>query len=481
MLDCVPPNSSVTIIDIEPSFIQEGLARVVTEDAYQALGKVEQLEHIGTLHPRGIKADWYSCDSRVVLRRRRTFTHIITSPCVSPSTRLLTADLRWVCAGDLLVGDRLFAFDEYGAGVTGRGFSARRRYQWAEVTFAQPARKRCVRVVLANGDDVVVTEDHPWLAHLTPGYTSPLWLRSDGLRPGASEVLLQVRPWQENHSWDAGWLAGMFDGEGSLSFGQHGSPKLQLCQVEGPVNDAVERRLRELGHSVNVIPRADIPGRKPVINTYVNGGVPGMLTALGSLRPERLLRKFMEGDAAQATLQPQRVRVVAVEPVGMRDIAGIETSSGTFIAEGYLQHNTYGNRFKDAFNPTPGRKCRGYAQSVGGPLQEGNTGAYGLASDQYTTINYEVMRAAVNRLIPGGTVIVNVSDFYKTFTKGAEPERQQVVAWWIDLLHDIGLHMYSATPVVTRRFKEGENRHRAEYEIVLVFRKENTDVRTHTR
>lgn len=222
VLDCVPPNSSVTIIDIEPSFIQEGLARVVTEDAYQALGKVEQLEHIGTLHPRGIKADWYSCDSRVVLRRRRTFTHIITSP-------------------------------------------------------------------------------------------------------------------------------------------------------------------------------------------------------------------------------------------------------------------SYGNRFKDAFNPTPGRKCRGYAQSVGGPLQEGNTGAYGLASDQYTTINYEVMRAAVNRLIPGGTVIVNVSDFYKTFTKGAEPERQQVVAWWIDLLHDIGLHMYSATPVVTRRFKEGENRHRAEYEIVLVFRKENTDVRTHTR
>src|SRR4029077_18049157 len=35
--------------------------------------------------------------------------------CVVPETRVLTSDLRWVPAGDLEVGEHLFAFDEYQA------------------------------------------------------------------------------------------------------------------------------------------------------------------------------------------------------------------------------------------------------------------------------------------------------------------------------------------------------------------------------
>lgn len=141
----------------------------------------------------------------------------------------------------------------------------------------------------------------------------------------------------------------------------------------------------------------------------------------------------------------------------------------------------YGNRFTDKHNPAEGRKCRSYAQSKGSTLEPGNTAQYAFHSDEYSAGHREILAAAVNRLVPGGTLIINVSDFYRTVKKGEEPVRQRVVDFWMSLCTELGLNFYSATPVFTRRFKEGENRHRAEYEMVLVYKKENVDVRTRTR
>lgn len=134
---------------------------------------------------------------------------------------------------------------------------------------------------------------------------------------------------------------------------------------------------------------------------------------------------------------------------------------------------TYGNRFSDGYRAKEGTVCRSYAQSKGGPLEKANTGRFKFMSPEYQTLNAEVMAAAIERMEPGGNILINVSDFYRTAKKGEQPKRVGVVAWWIELMSDLGCPLYSAEPVKTRRFKKGENRHRVDYEMILWFKKES--------
>lgn len=132
---------------------------------------------------------------------------------------------------------------------------------------------------------------------------------------------------------------------------------------------------------------------------------------------------------------------------------------------------SYGNRFDDAYNSTPGRVCRSYAQSKGGPLSEGNGAAFSFFTAEYWDLHLAVMRAAIDRLEIDGKLLLNVSDFYKTLRKGEKPTRIGVVPAWIRAMTDCGLVMYAAEPIVTRRYKYGENRHRTEHEMLLTFKK----------
>lgn len=132
---------------------------------------------------------------------------------------------------------------------------------------------------------------------------------------------------------------------------------------------------------------------------------------------------------------------------------------------------SYGNRFSDGFNPTEGRVCRSYAQSKGGALDISNGSAYRFFDPEYWGVHIAVIAAAIDRLEDDGQFILNVSDFYKTMAKGEAPTRIPVVPAWISVLHDLGMTMHHAEPVYTRRYKHGENRHRAEHEMLLTFRK----------
>ena len=137
----------------------------------------------------------------------------------------------------------------------------------------------------------------------------------------------------------------------------------------------------------------------------------------------------------------------------------------------------YGNRFTDKYNPTPGRVCRSYGQSLKRELSEGSSAQFKFRNDfpehsRYREVHRAVMGAAIARLVPGGQLILNVSDFYATLRATAGPERQLVTLWWMNMLYTRGMTLERAIPIRTRRFKQGENRHRVAFESVLVFIKE---------
>lgn len=254
--------------------------------------------------------------------------------CLSPEHRLLTADLRWVPCGDLQTGDRLLAFDE----EVPDG-SVHRRWRWSEIVRSEPAVKECVRVVLEDGTDVVCTTDHPWLAQRLdrPSSNPKRWVRADRLMEEAPYVTRLLDTWEPARTYEAGWLAGMFDGEGSVYLGKSAS-KLGISQRPGPVADRFTSWMKETGLDTTVCPRPS-----GVNGFEVAGGWPEMLRALGTLRPERLITRLQQLDVDRLSLRSRgnpRVKVVAVEPVGPRPIQSIMTTTGTYVGEGFAMHNS---------------------------------------------------------------------------------------------------------------------------------------------
>ena len=394
------------------------------------------------------------------------FDAIATSPCLAPEHRILTADLRWVAAGDLVTGDRLLAFDETASGTTANGHARRRQYQWTEVVSAVEVINPCVRVHLSDGSSIITTPNHPWLGCPSSGYSTYRWTRSDHLKPGAI-VLRQFQPWESEQSYEAGWLAGIWDGEGSLSQGEHGAPKLVASQKVGTTSDQIRDVQKGLGIGHNLISRSPVEGRLSVENHYVTGGFPGILEALGRIRPQRLLEKWKMFDLSHRCIQPERVEVLAVEPVGIRPVTVLETTTGTYFGEGYLHHNCYGNRMSDHHDAKDGTIRRSYTHDMRRWLNDPN---YKLDIDNsgklhwgalYRNFHIRAWREAIRVLRPGGVFILNVKDFYKA------GERQHITDWHIDMLTEWGLQVDGGTLVGVSGMGYGANRSsRVQYETV---------------
>ena len=260
--------------------------------------------------------------------------------CLRQHERILTASLEWVPCGDIAAGTQILAFDE--APKTGG-----RSWQPAVVTMSKPTKSNCVRVVLDNGESVVTTVDHPWLVECdnTEVTTRRKWLRSDQLMRHRSNsvgwrVLRVAKPWAAASGFNAGWVSGMLDGEGFVSHGRD-TWKAGICQLPGAVSDRFCEQMRVLGYDIRVALRAN--GRlRPINHISLAGDFGNLMSLLGRLRPQRLIDNFVKGLSKRRIISRESHRVVAVEPVGYRDIQSISTTARTYIGEGFLMHNTGG-------------------------------------------------------------------------------------------------------------------------------------------
>jgi hypothetical protein len=253
--------------------------------------------------------------------------------CCTVNTPVLCADLTWRPAGDLAEGDELIAFDEGDPG-TPRG----RRFRRAVVTGNRPKRTDLVRVVTVRGE-IQCNAPHPFLSRL-PGERWR-WVRAEDLRPG-DQVMYACDVWEHDRSWEAGWLAGMFDGEGCLSFtnAANGRARLSIVQRESETAELIGQALKERCDTVGVRRRPPTATRQPRVEYEINRRA-DIMRILGSVRPQRLLVNSaqvwndfpLSGNERAAT-------VLRVEPAGRGMVASLSTSTGTYIAAGFAVHNT---------------------------------------------------------------------------------------------------------------------------------------------
>lgn len=222
--------------------------------------------------------------------------------CLDPQTPVLTADLHWVPIGDLRCGDRVVGIDEFPERPR-----AQRKLRDAQVLAAWTTRKPALRLTFEDGSGVICSRDHRWLFKDFGKGGGYLWREASKLEPG-SRIRHLVDPWAEDRSWEGGYLAGFFNGEGCVS-----------------------------GY------------RGRVAEQWELGSVAESITFLGSIRPSRLMTKqklVWEGVAPRGGATPNgRIRpngfktIVAIEPLPEQELVDITTSTRTFIANGLVSHN----------------------------------------------------------------------------------------------------------------------------------------------
>lgn len=254
--------------------------------------------------------------------------------CVAPETLVLTAGLRWVPAGKLGLGEELVGVDEYPLQPR-----AHRAYRRSVITAVDRRVTKRVTVELEDGRQVVVTPDHKWLAKRRwigtrqDGGGRNEWRSSANLMPG-DQILSPLRTWPDDASFEAGWLSGIFDGEGSLGRyeGPHRRTPLTVAQNPGLVLARIEAILGAWG-----IRYCRSDSRKCI--RIVISSRSDAMELMGRLQATRLRSDLLWEGMSARPKTGGFATVRAVRPAKRGEVVLMRTSTGTFLAEGLVAHN----------------------------------------------------------------------------------------------------------------------------------------------
>jgi DNA repair photolyase len=172
-----------------------------------------------------------------------------------------------------------------------------------------------------------------------------------GIRTGTRLTLDHIRtliawPTAPIRTWSAGFLAGIFDAEGS--FGQH---VLRISNTDQRIIEWISRSLCTFGFRFTV-EHVTKNRKKPIDVVRLDGGLREQLRFFHTVDPAITRKLNIEG---QAVKSDALLRVVSIEPLGgaMR-LYDITTETEDFIANGVVSHNCYARPSHAYMDLSPG-------------------------------------------------------------------------------------------------------------------------------
>lgn len=272
--------------------------------------------------------------------------------CVTPETRVLTSDLQWIPAGEVETGDILVGVEENMSNEYSRNFAM------GEATVYGRKTDDIFNIAFEDGRTVRCNGEHKWLVKKI-GLKGTEWVSTNDIyqeimerkgRPRNWSVMSVCSPWEEDGSKDAGYIAGLLDADGSLGISQL---FVMFAQQDNVVFALIKHELTKRGYSLGVSPcKAEDAvnlsrSQKQVYQLRVLGGFAEQLRLLGSIRPPRLMDRWLtmydlegrrlEGRGSGAG---RPVRISAIDAIGKGEIVMLGTSCRTYLAEGLVCHNT---------------------------------------------------------------------------------------------------------------------------------------------
>jgi DNA repair photolyase len=153
-------------------------------------------------------------------------------------------------------------------------------------------------------------------------------------------------PSAPTREWSCGFLAGIFDAEGSFS-----QTVLRISNTDAAIIGATTQALRSLGFSFAIenLPSTD---RKPMQVVRLKGGLKEHLRFFHTVRPAITRKLDLEG---QAIKSDAKLRVVSIEPLkGAMRLYDITTGTEDFIANGVVSHNCFARPSHGYLGLSPG-------------------------------------------------------------------------------------------------------------------------------
>lgn len=274
-----------------------------------------------------------------------------TRYCTIGSTRILMADWTHKPIAEVRPGEK----------IVGWKFHNGKRYLSASLVLncgshaAQPIRK----FTFGNGRSVACTADHKWWRGPwgSGAEYQPLGMKrliqgkmryQRGKRPSIQQLLVPV---DRDQSREAGWLAGFFDGEGTIQKNKnHPSGTIHIIQtMHNPgLIDEVRRILLRLKfrwienwHS----PSKAADGQehwKDRCSFVIEGGWRERYRFMAQIGPAR--REKLEATLF-AQLSTERLDLVADDDAGEADVFWLETETGNYVAEGFCSSNSFADSY----------------------------------------------------------------------------------------------------------------------------------------
>jgi intein/homing endonuclease len=274
--------------------------------------------------------------------------------CLDPATRVLTSDLRWIPIEEVTTGMELLSVDEFP--MDGKNEKkSERKMRPATVIARKCVYDDAYKITMENGAVLIATGDHRFLCKERSG-SVPTWVSVNSKRGTRTRSPIRVgdsiryvsNPW-DGITYDDAWFGGMIDGEGSFRARPLPSSGMELT-VSQTFNEALERAINYVeksGYTYRIemddrkAGELSKLGNKPVAKICINR-TDELLKVIGKCRPARFVSKnWWDGRGLPGKKSGTAwVKVSSIEPLGKRRMIDLQTSTKTFIAEGFVSHNS---------------------------------------------------------------------------------------------------------------------------------------------
>lgn len=223
------------------------------------------------------------------------------------------------------------------------------------------------------------------------------------------------------------------------------------------VTDAVAEAI-ESRHTPNIPTKPDLGGGISHPARYTDALLPAFAAILDELGGITTVLDPFAGTGKIHTLADHGYRTVGIELEPEWAQMHPATIVGSALDIPFDDHHfdaivtspTYGNRLADSHNATDPERRRSYTHDIGRPLHPDNSGAMQWGK-QYREFHQDAWNESYRVLRPGGALLLNIKDHIRNGT------RQEVPAWHLHYLLDLGFHYRWHVDIDTPSLRAGAN------------------------